>query len=227
MGTVRCMTDAVVAVRGEAEREVPPEIATCVVTAAARDRDRATVLRRLTERHQALLALLDSYAEAIEKRETSGLTVYPETKGSGERVSSYQGRVSTVLTVTDFTVLGDLLIRLADQDQVSVFGPHWALRPDSPAYRDVRQAAVAAAVARARDYAGALGSAVIGLELLADVGLGGNLGRAFASPTPASMSATLAGDVGPGLDLQPQAQQLRAEVEARFRISTPTVLDAP
>jgi uncharacterized protein len=221
------MTDVVVAVRGEAEREVPPEIATCVVTAAARDRDRATVLRRLTERHQALHTLLDSYAEAIEKRETSGLTVYPETKGSGERVSSYQGRIGTSLTVTDFTVLGELLIRLADQDQVSVFGPHWALRPDSPAHREVRQAAVAAAVTRARDYAGALGAEVIGLELLADVGLGGNPGRAYAIATPRAASMPPDVDFGSGLDLQPQVQQLRAEVEARFRISTPTVLGTP
>jgi uncharacterized protein len=220
------MTDAVVAVRGEAEREVPPEIATCVVTASARDRDRATVLHRLSQRHQALLALLDGYGEAIEKRETSGLTVYPETKGSGERVTSYQGRVSTVLTVTDFTVLGELLLRLADQDQVAVIGPQWSVRPDSPAHRDVRQAAVAAAVARARDYAGALGAELIGLELLADVGLGEASARfAYANAvhsdvTPASLGA-------PGIDLQPQAQHLRAGVEARFRISAPTVLSVP
>ncbi|HTF08628.1 MAG TPA: SIMPL domain-containing protein, partial [Asanoa sp.] len=44
------MADPVVAVRGEAVREVPPEIARFAVTVVARDKDRQATLRRLAER---------------------------------------------------------------------------------------------------------------------------------------------------------------------------------
>ena len=75
------MTEPVVAVRGEINREVPPEIATVSVTVAARDRDRQAALARLAERSAALGTLLDGYAEAIERRETSGVLRVPGDEG--------------------------------------------------------------------------------------------------------------------------------------------------
>ena len=87
-GSVRGMAEPMVAVRGESVREVDPEIAVFSVTVAARDRDRQETLRRLAARVDALKGLLDGYAGSIEKRETSGLYVRPETKRSGERVSA-------------------------------------------------------------------------------------------------------------------------------------------
>src|SRR5258705_7078058 len=95
----------VVAVRGEAFREVDPEVASFSVTVMARDRDRDEALRRLASRVDSVRAILDGYRDGIERRETSGLYVYPETKGSGERVVGYHGNVRTTVTVTDFTVL--------------------------------------------------------------------------------------------------------------------------
>src|SRR5688572_8367194 len=115
----------VVAVRGEITREVPPEIAVISVTVAARDRERPAALARLAARTDALGTLLDGYGEAIERRETSGLFVHPETKGAGERVVGYRGSVTLQLRVVDFTVLGELVLRLADQEQATVSGPHW------------------------------------------------------------------------------------------------------
>src|SRR5205809_6694974 len=157
------MSGPVVAVRGESVSEVDPEIATCAVTVSARDKDRQETLRRLTARVDAVRAVLDGYAGAIEKRETSGLSVYPETRPSSERVRGYRGTVTTTITVTDFTVLGELLLRLADQDQTGVSGPQWGLRPGSPAHREARRAAVDDAGARAHEYAEALGARLTGL----------------------------------------------------------------
>lgn len=115
----------VVAVRGEAFREVPPELARFQVTATARDKDRQATLTRLAERAEGVRALIDSYGAAIERRESGQLQVYPEVKRSGERVVAYHGSVSTTVTVTDFTVLGELMLRLADRDQTQVAGPWW------------------------------------------------------------------------------------------------------
>src|SRR5690242_6084901 len=108
----------VVAVRGEVFREVDPEIASFSVTVTARDRDRQEALRRLASRVDDLRGVLDGYADAIEKRETSGLFVHPENKKTGEKVTGYSGSVTTTVTVADFTALGEMMLRLADRDQV-------------------------------------------------------------------------------------------------------------
>src|SRR4051794_37070371 len=108
------MTEPILAVRGEVTREVEPELAEISVTVAARDKDRQTTLVRLTARVDALRAVLDRYAEAVERRETGAVHVRPELKRSGERVSAYTGSVTTTVAVTDFTALGELLIQVAD-----------------------------------------------------------------------------------------------------------------
>jgi uncharacterized protein YggE len=219
------MSDPVVAVRGELTREVAPEIAMVNVSVAARDRDRQATLARLAERAAALTALLDTYADAIERRETSGLSVYPETKGAGERIVGYRGSVSTQLTVVDFAVVGELMLRVADNDQTTVSGPYWALRPDSAVYREARRDAIAEALARAREYAEALGARVVRLIELADTGLS----RAEAVPqSPGggmqtfSMRSTSGGGP-PALDLEPRQQRVYASVEARFAITEPAL----
>jgi uncharacterized protein YggE len=206
-----------VAVRGEVTREVEPELATLTVTVAARGKDRQETLTRLTERNEALRQLLDRYADAIEKRETSGVYVHPEVKGSRERVSSYTGSVSTTVTFHDFTQLGDIALTLADQDQTTVYGPNWSLRPDSPAYRAARRAAIDDALVRAREYADALGARLVSLVELTDVGLSGDQGV-----RPLAFAARAAGMPGePQLNLDPQLQTVYAAIEARFVITEP------
>jgi uncharacterized protein YggE len=211
-----------VAVRGEANREVDPELAQITITVEARDKDRETTLARLQERAEALRALLDRYAEAIERRETTGVRIWPDTKRAGERVTAYRAAVSTAVTVHDFTVLGDLITQAAAMEQTSVFGPNWSLRPDSPVYREARQAAIGDALTRAREYAQALGAQPVRLVELADTGL------SSTGPVAAGHVRALefAGDAGgvPALGLDPQRQLVYAAVEARFVITEPTVL---
>lgn len=214
------MADApIVAVRGEVFREFPPEVARFSVTVASRQADRRDTLVRLAERADAVRELLDGYAAAIERRETGDLLVRPERQGPRERVVAYHGSFTTTVTVTDFTVLGELMLRLADQDQSSVAGPWWGLRPGSPVHREARRDAIAEALARAREYAGALGARVTALVELAD---------AEVAQQPLSMArmsygfdAAGAGDAPPQLDFDPQLQTVHASVQARFTISEP------
>ncbi|WP_405091110.1 SIMPL domain-containing protein [Micromonospora sp. NBC_01392] len=212
------MADApVVAVRGEAYREVAPELARFTVTAAVRDRDRETTLTRLAERAAAVRALLDAAEPTVARRETGQVNVWPVTRRSGDRVVAYQGSVSTTVTVTDFSALGELMLRLADHEQVEVAGPVWSLRPDSPAYREVRHAAIADALARAREYAEALGARVTALRELADTGL------TAAPPMLAKAAYARSGESVPELELDPAPQPVHAAVEARFTISDPVL----
>ncbi|MCX4389611.1 SIMPL domain-containing protein [Micromonospora peucetia] len=209
----------VVAVRGEAYREVAPEIARFAVTVTARDRDREATLTRLAERAAAVRVLLDGEGPAIDRRETGELRVRPETRRSGERVVAYSGSVTTTVTVSDFTALGELMLRLADQDQVEVAGPWWSLRPDSPAHREARHAALADALLRAREYAEALGARVTALIELADAG-------AAEQPMMSRMAYAFDGAAEggtPELELDPQPQTVHAAVQARFAISEPVL----
>ncbi|SCG54025.1 SIMPL domain-containing protein [Micromonospora coxensis] len=206
----------VVAVRGEAYREVAPELARFRVTATARERDRQATLTRLAERAAAVRVLLDEHDSAVDRRETGELLVRPETNRSGERVVGYHGSVTTTVTVTDFTALAELMLRLADQEQVEVAGPWWSLRPDSPVHREARHAAIAEALRRAREYAEALGARVTALLELADTdegfgGTGGGMAFRAMSGGP------------PELELDPQPQTVHAVVRARFTISEPVL----
>jgi len=219
------MAIPVVSVRGEVSRDVEPEIARFSVTISARDRQRQVTLTRLTERAAALRTTLDGYGEAIEKRETSGIYVRPEpTKKRGEAISGYTGSLTTTVTVSDFGILGELVLALADQDQTVLAGPWWALRQTSPAYEEARRDAVTDAIARARTYADALGATLTGLIELSDDGLmGGGGGPQAMAFGVRSGSIGSSGGYAPELQLDPQRQTVTAQVQARFEISPPTV----
>jgi uncharacterized protein YggE len=66
-----------ISVRGEAFREVPPELAVISVTVSARGPQRPDTLERLTEQAAELRTALDDYPDAIERRETAGVQVFP------------------------------------------------------------------------------------------------------------------------------------------------------
>lgn len=207
-----------VVVRGEALHEVAPELARLTVTVAARGKDRERVLTNLTDRAAALRTLLDSYGDTVERRETGGVHIRPEWKKGGERVSAYTGAVSTDVAVSDFTALGELVLALADQDQTSVAGPFWELRPGSPAHATARRAAVADALVRAREYAAAVGARLDRLVEIADEGGGGSSMRSL------SFKAVAYQESQPELDIDPQVQTVHAAVRLRFLITEPTNL---
>ncbi|WP_327314354.1 SIMPL domain-containing protein [Streptomyces sp. NBC_01235] len=215
-------------VRGEAELEVDPEIARIGVTVTARGKDRRTTLDDLTHRNATVLELLKSYGDAVENLSTGAVSLTPELgqRGRGERVRTYHGTVHLTAELTDFTALGELTTRLADLDLTGVDGPSWALRTDSPAYRQARQQAVQDAVQRAKEYAQALGTTVAALIELADTGTGASgLRPQAAYGGRMTRSAVMAkGEPAPDpLDLEPQRMQIRAEVSAQFTMNPPTL----
>jgi uncharacterized protein YggE len=212
-----------VVVRGEAVREVPPELASFSATVTARDKDRQTTLTRLAERAASLRALLDGAGDVIERRETGGVHLRPELKRAGEKVVAYAGSVTTTVTVTDFTALGELMLRIADADQMSIDGPWWELRPGSTAGSEVRRAAIADALDRAREYADAVGSTLDRLIEIADEGTGG--GGGGGRPMMRSFGAFAKAESEPlELDVDPQPQMVQATVQVRFAITEPTAL---
>jgi uncharacterized protein YggE len=214
-------------VRGEATLEVPPEIVELTITVSARDARRERVVERLSKRNEECLVLLKSYGDAVQKIETSRLAVYPELRQGGrkEQVRAYTGSIRLDVTIADFTILGELMVRLSEGEMTTLSGPRWRLRHDSPVRRSVRQAAARDAIARAGEYAEAVGAQLTGLVELADEGLTTDAG----GPAYARRRAPMAAVAQPGMvaaepgtiDLEPQLQVVRARVEARFTISQP------
>jgi uncharacterized protein YggE len=205
-----------ISVRGEAFREVPPELAVISVTVSARGRNRQDTLDRLTELEAQLRTALDAYPDAIERRETAGVKVFPGIKRGGT-VSGYTGQVTTTVTVTDFAVLGELLLRLGNQEQTAVAGPWWQLRPGGTAGSEVRREAITDALNRAREYAGVVGARVARLVEIVDESAEG----AHPMMRAAAFSGAPESDVA--LVIDPQQQTVRAAVTVRVTITKPTL----
>jgi len=218
------MTDQVpvISVRGEAYLEADPEIAVINVQVQARDRDRRAVLDRLVSRNRQVLDLVREYGDAVEKVESGPASAHPEfkPKGDRERVAGYYGQASARVTVRDLSVLGELVARLAELDLVTVAGPWWSLRPESPVYREARVAAARDATLRAEEYAAAFGGRLGELIEAADTGLLTSAGSRHADvAAPRAFAAQLRGglvDEAPSLDLEPVRQSVTAQVDARF-----------
>ena len=217
--------EPVISVRGQATLEVEPEIALVWVVVMARDADRRKAVDLLAGRSGRVADMIKGYGEAIEKLESQPVNVQPVFKDGRirEKVSGYLARAGFTVTVRDFAVLGDLVAGLADADMVTVTGPDWQLRPDSPVYRAARLAAATDATQRAREYAEAFGGRLDELIEAADTGLltrnaeQGVQFRAMAAGGMARASAPEPAD----MDFEPVRQTVTAQVEARFGMQLP------
>jgi len=216
------MPDPVISVRGEASLEVEPEIAVVWVTVMARDPDRHRAVELLAGRTGQAGDTIKGFGEAIEKLESQPVIIQPVFKDgrAKEKISYYNARGGFAVTVKDFAVLGDLVTGVADADVVTVAGPDWRLRPDSPVYRTARLAAAQDATRRAREYAEAFGGRVNGLVEVADTGMLTPQTRHVAFAARAA-GAAVGGDQGPTFDFEPAKQTVTAQVEARFTMTAP------
>jgi uncharacterized protein YggE len=204
-----------IVVRGEASLEVPPELAVFSVSVTVHGHDRSVVVAKLAKRADELRAALDAYGDAIERRATGNVRVHPEFQSNSMRPSGYSGVVETSVTVADFDTLEEMLPRLAVLDQVSIYGPWWRLRPGSTAGAEVRRAAIADALGRAREYAAAVGARVDRLVEMSDEAAGGMAVMAEGFAGARSAQST------PVLQLDPQPQTVHASVLLRVTITEP------
>ena len=131
----------------------------------------------------------------------------------------HHSRVAVDAKFSDFARLSAFLSQMADVRGVSVLGVDWALTEQHrlALVREVRQAAVRDAHAKAQEYADALGLGSVRPVAIADAGMLGE-GIAPANAAPAAFSRGAPGGVGDdgGLDLTPQDVEVAAQVDTRF-----------
>lgn len=213
-------TSPIVTVRGEATSEVAPELATVSAAVNTAGSSSEQVTAELAAGSQRLADIVERFARAVEKSSTSGLWVHPVTdRRNSAKITGYRGSFSRQVVVHDFTLLSDLVLALAALPQTQVSGPAWSMRADSPAYREVRLAAIGDGRRRADDYAAAFGAHVDGLLEISDL----EPGTGFPMVAGASFAAARSMGVEASFDFEPQLQAISGRVTLRFVISSPTL----
>lgn len=126
--------------------------------------------------------------------------------------------MAVVITVREFDTLDPLGAALAAHDALAVQSVAWHVDPDNPAWPALRATAIHAAIAKARDYAAALGGTLRHVDHIADVGLlgGGDNLRYSGSSGWVAQGASLTGGQPSTPSLDPVPQELTATIDARF-----------
>jgi uncharacterized protein YggE len=140
---------------------------------------------------------------------------HDEQKGRSRPTGRVSASVAVSLVVRSFDLLDRLGSVLAGHEAFSIYHVAWGVDPENPSWREVRAAAIRAAIDKGRDYAAALGGSLNRVEHVADVGLLGNDAALF------TRASALSGPAGmPGMpetpSLDPVPQELIATIDARL-----------
>jgi uncharacterized protein len=208
-----------VTVRGEAQLEGPPDLATVMLTLHASADSPERTRAQLAEGSGKIAQLLQRFEAALERSSTTGVHVFPIfNRRTPSKITGYQGTFSTQIVVADLESLSPLVLALTELPSSQVDGPWWSLRPDNSMYREARLAAIADARRRADDYAAAFGTTVADLVEVSDLnsGLGGGVRelRAFAMAKGADDAA---------FEFEPATQSVSGQVTVRFSLRTVTL----
>jgi uncharacterized protein YggE len=219
-------------VRGEARQVVPPDSVTMTAAVQVTRGAKAEALRvaaadldRLTAELAARGGVpLEAGTErrpltwSAQSATTRAERAYDQQTGSHELTGQVTATVEVVITVRAFELLDPLGAVLAVHETVSVRQVSWDVDWDNPGWREVRAAAIHAAIAKGRDYATALDGSLSSVEHIADAGLLGGDGSSFRFTARAAAGAALMAGGGesdpPSLD--PVPQELTAVIEARL-----------
>ena len=204
-----------VTVRGEAQLEGPPDLATVALTLHASGDSPERTRSQLAEGSATVAELLREFEASLERSSTTGVHVFPVfNRRTPPKITGYQGTFSTQIVVADLESLSPLVLALTALPNSQVDGPWWSLRPDNPMYREARLAAIADARRRADDYAAAFGTTVADLVEVSDLntGFGGvREMRAFAMAKGAEDAA---------FEFEPATQSVSGQVTVRFSLKS-------
>jgi uncharacterized protein len=220
-----------VSVRGEARMTVPPDSAVIAGTIAATGGSKAEAVPAAAAALDSLTADLaaigglpmgvDTLRRPLTWSAHSTATidehVYDKTTGQHGPTGKVTATVALVITVRAFDMLDALGSHFGAHEAFSVHEVSWHVDWDNPGWRDVRAAAIQAAIAKGRDYAGALGGRLSAVEHIADPGLiGGDDRQHWVGTGGRSVGFASSGGTNVAPSLDPVPQELTALIEARF-----------
>jgi uncharacterized protein YggE len=205
----------VVTVRGEAQLEGSPDLATLALTLHASGDSAERVRSQLAEGSVVVSQLLQQFDAAIERSSTSGVHVAPVfNRRTPTKIIGYQGTFTTQIVVADFDSLSPLVLALTALPNSQIDGPWWSLRPDNQMFRDARLAAIADARRRADDYAAAFGTTLADLVEVSDTNAG------FGAVREMRAFAMAKGADDASFEFEPAVQTVSGQVTVRFSLKT-------
>ncbi|HET9871475.1 MAG TPA: SIMPL domain-containing protein [Propionibacteriaceae bacterium] len=206
----------IVTVRGEAQLEGPPDLATVMVSVHSTSDTAEQARAELAAASSGISGLLQRFVQAVDRSSTTGLHIGPVfDQRSFTRIIGYRGSYSTEIVLADLDALSPLLLEAAALPNGQVSGPWWSLRPDNPLHRQVRLEAITDARRRADDYAFAVRASVSALLEISDVdaGFGGDVGMRSMLAAGAPEAASF--------DFEPALQRVWGHVVVRYALSPP------
>lgn len=210
------MTAPIVTVRGSAQLEGPPDLATLSFTMHSTGNSADRVRSELFGAAARVEALLEEFGSALERKTVTGLHIAPVfDRRSASKITGYRGSFSAEIITGDFGSVASVVLALTPLPNSEINGPWWSLRPDSPLHHQVRVAAIADARIRADDYAAAFGTQVEDLVEISDLDGGFAGGRAMAS----FARSEAAGE--PSFEFEPVIQTVSGQVTVRFTMAAP------
>lgn len=157
-------------VSGTGAARAVPDYATLRFRSQAEAATPAEALELVATRAAAVQDVLDGLGTARQDRGNQQTSVHRQTRWDDgiETVLGWQGVMTTECTVREVVDAFGVLEAVAALDDVAATGPDWQLSQDNPAHTQARRAAVAAARAKAEDYARAAGLTLGRLVHLSD-----------------------------------------------------------
>jgi uncharacterized protein YggE len=218
-------------VRGEARLTVPPDSAVIAGRIGATRRSKAEALRAAASALDNLTADLTALGGVALGTDTrrrpltwsahsaAAQDEYAHDKTTGEHqpTGNVTATVALVITVRVFELLDALGSHFSAHEALTVHDVSWHADWDNPGWRDVRAAAIQAAIAKGRDYATAFGGQLSAVEHIADPGLlGGGDRDHWVATRGRHMVMASGGGTEDAPSLDPVPQELTALIEARF-----------
>ncbi|QJU53834.1 SIMPL domain-containing protein [Herbiconiux sp. KACC 21604] len=221
------MPDTIITVSGSNEQHHNPELAVVRIGVGFEGSKRDSVLAATRAAHESLTGSLESLRDEdhgpVRVWHSEDIRVWgqrPWSQDNQRLPVEFHSAVFVDAEFDDFEALSEWIDVVAVREGIAVDGITWSLAPETDAVvrAEARRAAVADAVAKAEEYAAALGLDEISPVSIADAGLlddargaggGGQAPRAMAlmaksAPTPG------------GIELRPATIVVEASVHARF-----------
>jgi uncharacterized protein YggE len=208
-------------VEGTGSVLVQPDRAVFRVTVDRDGQSHEDAYRSAVEAAARVDAALAARPAAIDRSDTTSLTVLPLTRWrKGESVrTGWRASRTTTIEVVDLGALGALVADLATAG-ATLAGPEWRIDDASPAHDEVRELAARDARRRADAYARGLGVAVGKVRWVSEPSL-----QSTAVPmmrAAGAAQAKFAGEEDAVIDVSPGEVELRASVHVSFALADPS-----
>ena len=157
-------------VSGTGAARAVPDYATLSFRSQAEATTPAQALELVARRAVAVQQVLDGLGAARQDRGNQHTSVHRQTRWDDgvEIILGWQAVMTTECTVREVSDAFGVLEAVAALDDVGATGPDWQISQDNHAHGRAREAAVAAARAKAEDYARAAGLTLGRLVRLSD-----------------------------------------------------------